>query len=107
MSVNTCVEKTRTLYLPQVPLPHPYLLLQGMRGFSYSSYELSSSKGVWLVRKEKKMKENGSLFDKPPNKFNSKTKTKKTHLQSVVWALYTTKNYANYKNDKSSKLLQG
>ena len=65
MSVNTCVENMRTLHLSLVPLPHAPLL-QGRRGFIHSSSEKSSSEVVWLVRKEKKMKGNERLFDKPP-----------------------------------------
>ena len=45
------------LSLTQDPLPSS-LLLQEERGSSHSSSELSSSEGIWLVRKGGKMKEN-------------------------------------------------
>ena len=50
-------EKHGTLSLPQDPAPSS-LLLQGERGSSGSSSELSSSEGVWLERKLGKMREN-------------------------------------------------
>ena len=43
-------EKHGTLNLPQDLAPSS-LLLQGEKGSSCSSSELSSSEGVWLVRK--------------------------------------------------------
>ena len=43
--------------MPQDPAPSS-LLLQGERGSSRSSSKLSSSEGVWLVRKEEKVREN-------------------------------------------------
>ena len=55
-----CVKIMEHLSLPQDSAPSS-LLLQGERGSSRSSSELSSSKGVWLVRKwkenERKMRE--------------------------------------------------
>ena len=57
MTVDTCVKNMETLSLLQDLLPSG-LLLQGGRGFSHSSSEKSSLEGVWIVRKEKKMKEN-------------------------------------------------
>ena len=65
MTVNTYVKNMETLSFPWDPSPSG-LLLQGGRGFSHSSSEKSFLEGVSLVRKEKKMKENESLFDKPP-----------------------------------------
>ena len=50
-------EKHGTLSLPQDPAPSSPLL-QGERGSSRSSFELSSSKDVWLVRKGDKVREN-------------------------------------------------
>ena len=57
MTVDTCVKNMEPLRLPQDPLPST-LLLQGERGSSHSSSELSSSEGVWLVRKGEKVREN-------------------------------------------------
>ena len=57
MAVNTCVRNMEPLSLPSNPLPSG-LLLQGGRGSSHSSSDLSSTEGVWPVRKLKKMKEN-------------------------------------------------
>ena len=57
MTVNTYVKNMETLSLPLDPSPSG-LLLQGGKGFSHSSSRKSSSKGVWPVRKDKKMKEN-------------------------------------------------
>ena len=51
-------EKHETLSLPQEPTPSSPLL-QGEGGYSCSSSELSSSEGVWLVRKGEKMRESG------------------------------------------------
>ena len=65
MTVNTCMKNMETLSLPWDPSPSG-LLLQGERDFSHSSSDKSFLEGVSLVRKEKKMKENGCLFDKPP-----------------------------------------
>ena len=45
------------LSLPQDPLPSS-LLLQGEKVSSQSSFELSSSAGVWLVGKGEKVREN-------------------------------------------------
>ena len=50
MAVNTCMKNMEPHSLPPDPLPSG-LLLQGGRGSSHSSSELSSSKGVWPVRK--------------------------------------------------------
>ena len=63
------------LSLPQDPAPSS-LLLQGERGSSRSSFELSSSEGVWLVRKWKenerqgeKMKQKMGELKASPQKF--------------------------------------
>ena len=56
MTVDTCVKNMEPLSLPVDPLPNS-LLLQGERGFSRSFSELSSSEGVWLVRKGEKVRE--------------------------------------------------
>ena len=67
-------EKHGTVSLPQDPTPSS-LLIQGERGFSRSSSELSSSEGVWLVRKgevrenERKWKRTGRAESFPPKKF--------------------------------------
>ena len=56
MAVDTCVKNMEPLSLPQDPLPSS-LLFQGERGSSHSSSKLSSSEGVWLVRKGEKVRE--------------------------------------------------
>ena len=48
------------------PLPSS-LLLQGRRGFSHSSSELSSSEGVWLVRKGGEVREHERKYKKREN----------------------------------------
>ena len=58
MAVDTCMKNMEHLSLPQDPAPSSPLL-QGERGSSRSSFELSSSEGVWLVRKGEKMRESG------------------------------------------------
>ena len=72
MEVDTCVKNMEHLSLPQDPAPsNP--LLQGERGSSRSSSELSSSEGVWQPRKGEKRKENGRKEKKreklPPKTF--------------------------------------
>ena len=57
MAVDTCVKNMEHLSLPQDPA-HSNPLLEGERGSSRSSSELSSLEGVWLVRKGEKMREN-------------------------------------------------
>ena len=57
-AVDTCVKNMEHLSLPQDPAPSSPLL-QGERGSSRSSSELSSSEGVWQPRKGEKMRENG------------------------------------------------
>ena len=57
MAVDTCGKNMEPLSLPQDPSPSS-LLLQGGKVSSYSSSELSSSEGVWLVRKLEKRREN-------------------------------------------------
>ena len=59
MAMDTCVKNMEPLSLPQDPLPSS-LFLQGERGSSHSSSELSFSEGVWLVRKGEKVRENES-----------------------------------------------
>ena len=54
MAMNTCVKNMEPLNLPPDPLPSG-LLLQGRRGSSHSSSELSSSE--WCLASEK-VKEN-------------------------------------------------
>ena len=49
-------ENYKTLQLAFEPLPSD-LPLQGERGSIHSSSELSSSEGVWLVRKGEKVRE--------------------------------------------------
>ena len=56
-AVDTYVKKMESLQLPSDPTPNS-LLLQGGMVSSRSSSELSSSKGVWLVRKGEKVREN-------------------------------------------------
>ena len=69
MEVDTCVKNMEHLSLPQDPAPSSPLL-QGERGSSRSpseddsSSELSSSEGVWLVRKGEKMRESGEKIEK-------------------------------------------
>ena len=63
MAVDTCVKNMEHLSLPQDPAPNSPLL-QGERGSSRSSSELSSSEGVWLVRKGEKMRESGEKIEK-------------------------------------------
>ena len=63
MAVDTCVKNMEQLSLPQDPAPSSPLL-QGERGSSRSSSELSSSKGVWLVRKGEKTRESGEKIEK-------------------------------------------
>ena len=57
-AVDTYVKIMEHLSLPQDPAPSS-LLLQGERGSSRSSSELSSSEGVWLVRKLKENERKG------------------------------------------------
>ena len=57
MAVVTSVKNMEPLSLPQDPSPSG-LLLQGGKGSSRSSSELSSSEDVWLVRKREKEREN-------------------------------------------------
>ena len=71
MVVDTCVKNMEHLSLPQDPAPNSPLL-QGERGFSYSSSELSSSEGVWQPRKGEKMRENGRK-EKQREKLPSRT----------------------------------
>ena len=74
MTVNTCVKNMKTLSLPLDPSPSGPLL-QGGSGFSHSSSEKSSSEGVWLVRKEKKIREKErkwELVRQASQKFNKK-----------------------------------
>ena len=63
MAVDTCVKNMEHLSLPQDPA-HSIPLLQGERGSSRSSSELSSSEGVWLMRKGEKMRETGEKIEK-------------------------------------------
>ena len=56
-TVDTCVKNMESLPLPSDPTPNS-LLLQAEKVSSRSSSELSSSKGVWLVRKGEKVREN-------------------------------------------------
>ena len=65
MTMNTYVKNMGTLSLPLDPSLSG-LLLQGGKGFSHSSSKKSSAKGVWQVRKEKKMKENRIFSNKLP-----------------------------------------
>ena len=58
MAVDTCMKNMEHLSLPQDPAPSSPLL-QGERGSSRSSSELSSSEGVWLVRKGEKIRKVG------------------------------------------------
>ena len=57
MVVDCCVKNKELLSLPHDPFPNS-LLLQGERGSSHSSSDLSSSEGVWLVRNREKVREN-------------------------------------------------
>ena len=57
MEVNTCVKNMEPLSFLRNPSPNG-LLLQGGWGPNHLSFELSSSKGIWLVTKSRKMKEN-------------------------------------------------
>ena len=63
MAVDTCVKNMEHLSLPQDPAPSSPLF-QGERGSSRSSSEVSSSEGVWLVRKGEKMRESGEKIEK-------------------------------------------
>ena len=63
IAVDTCVKNMEHLSLPQDPATSSPLL-QGERGYSCSSSELSSSEGVWLVRKGEKMRESGEKMEK-------------------------------------------
>ena len=56
-AVDTCVKNMEPLSLPSDPTPSS-LLLQGGMVSSRSSFELSSSEGVWLVRNGEKVREN-------------------------------------------------
>ena len=78
MAVNICVKNMEILSLDYDPLPSG-LLLQGGRGFSQLSPENAFSKGVWLVRKEKKMRENErkrEIFEQASPKSNLLLKSK-------------------------------
>ena len=95
--------------MPQKSAPSS-LLLQGERGSSRSSFELSSSGGVWLVRKGEKMKESEGKRKEartakrfPPNYLMRK----KSHLLvSDKGLLYPTHN-TNYQKLQIQTLLQG
>ena len=54
MAVDTCVKNMEPLSIPQDPSPSS-LVLQGAKVSSRSSFEFSSSEGVWLVRKGEKV----------------------------------------------------
>ena len=62
-AVDTCVKNMEHLSLTQDPTPSS-LLLQGERGSSPSSSELSSSEDVWLVRKWKENERKGKESEK-------------------------------------------
>ena len=63
MAVDICVKNMEHLSLPQDPAPSSPLL-QGERGSSCSSSELSSSEGVCLERKGEKMRESEEKIEK-------------------------------------------
>ena len=83
-------EKHGTLSFPQEPAPSSPLL-QGEGGSSRSSSELSSSEGVWLVRKGEKMRESGGKRKEEgtPERFPLKKTLliEKISLQWLAWGL--------------------
>ena len=90
MTVNTCVKNMETLSLPLDPSPSGPLL-QGGSGFSHSSSEKLVIKEMKMREKERKR----DLVRQASQKFNKKKfkSYKSPLLQSVVWALNTTKQY--------------
>ena len=67
MVVNTYMKNMEPLSCPG-SFPNG-LLLQGERGSGHSSSELSSSEGVWLVRKGEKMRKSGNCRKLPTKSF--------------------------------------
>ena len=80
-TVDTCMKIMENLSLPQDPTPSS-LFLQGERGSSRSSSELSSSEGVWLVRK---WKENERKREKvKPKTGELKASPKKNYCRKLL-----------------------
>ena len=93
------------------PLPLPSdpasnsLLLQGGKVFSRSSSELSSSEGVWLVRKGEKVRENERKCKRAgtPERFPSRNfihQQNGSPIYSDAWDLNIAQSQAKYQNNQ-------
>ena len=102
-------EKHGTLSLPQDPAPSSPLL-QGERGSSRSSSELSSSEGVWLVRKGEKVREKERKCERVgrPESFRPKNFiNEEASLQCHAWGLLQTIPSTKLPNDQNKHYYNG